>query len=1362
MIDDAEIVRCPSVATVSVPDGLQVKSNAIVRFLNVQSTVPFARLKCNTNLNMPPSNWLSNSANSYGLGQFLSHQAGFSSFRMANMFPDCVGGVDVVSDAENIKRLLKLPYSSKSVISMIVHRIENTLLIDEFDVAKYLLQQEESEWQWLRSFIVENIIKSLSDAERKLLLHPKSREAFHQKYLTSKFLYHSLQEADEAGTRAEPIVAPNDCAPYKALPLAGPVLPEPTRDEHFPDAQQTNHVFNRNVIWTFEDIRMLIGTDMPIFGGANRPCISLRLRDESKPINVLTGIDYWLDNLMCNVPEVVMCYHLDGIVQRYELIKTEDLPRLENSAFSPQLIRNVAQNILAFLKANVTKAGHTYWLFKARNDDVVKLYDLTTLCKGHEAATEDDGGGDGDRAPNGLAGTMPTETGSERSASDDERRRSCADAADGAADGGASNRPGQNPFTVPVAMLLYTVARNMKNSVAGGGSLPASKAGAIRTLLNNCIKLLPKEKYPQIVTSSHYILSDLHIPADTDPGSPKFNSTVAEEDDEDTAFLFGERNTTPSPSENGLDDPLDGEEQHHPEAELSDESTPSGAGSGVGDGGKLEAAIKSIKDTLKEYKGDAEGHGKHNSRPAPLLCSTTERCQIALQHIVAGLQCLQYFDSYEEQKQREKEKEAERRRIIHEETHQNMAEPECAIPLPYEPLGTRRESSLDPESPIPMGWKEGVESSTEAPTGAEVESDEKVSPGKVRKRSKRKQQPAERQKKPTKANAQHAQAGEEDPRALLLKGEIGVIKSWNVHLKILLFEKACLVYATMAEQEYSQQNYGTTLRHLYSAIRCQQVVTKYISFVSSQRGLLLGRAGDCFFQLAKQWDNIGRYMEQYRDEERVDQLIMEELVKDIGVEVENTLPKPTENVEQLMITSCGCYETAIACATSKDAQDELKRRLGSVRNELGVKYMHWAQEEYQRYWETHGGEQQEEQIGHVAESKDGDLKVEPLYQLLAKKSFDSLQKGVTLFEAVADTTNLAFLLCNMGRFMRFRAHIHLVGERPNNVNLQKKFYHEAFSYYQRALGTLGTRKENPELWSLVSWELSTATFNLAKQLQDHSEINPPGKSVQSPEEIEQEVVEMLQRALKLCDQDNSGPKQVLYSFRAALIHHRIASYYHMSYRKTVDEQRRKTVLQLTKLHYEKAAKAFESLAEPQEFLQIQMERIALQEYLCEQSQTTAAKTRHLLVALELCKQVLPPIEQLASNKAQVADMPSSASDVAGLEELYKLLDLFEKRLQVILRTLTKLALIAASKKEASTVNERNAAHYKALFAVALVKRPATTTEDIAGRDAAGPPGSSGAVSIGPVAVEPLIKEYALHLCSILRKICDLDRGHEER
>ena len=34
----------------------------------------------------------------------------------------------------------------------------------------------------------------------------------------------------------------------------------------------------RTVLWSFENLQMLIGTDLPIFGGGTRPCISLRLR----------------------------------------------------------------------------------------------------------------------------------------------------------------------------------------------------------------------------------------------------------------------------------------------------------------------------------------------------------------------------------------------------------------------------------------------------------------------------------------------------------------------------------------------------------------------------------------------------------------------------------------------------------------------------------------------------------------------------------------------------------------------------------------------------------------------------------------------------------------------------------------------------------------------------------------------------------------------------------------------------------------------------------------------------------------------------------------------------------------------------
>jgi hypothetical protein len=43
---------------------------------------------------------------------------------------------------------------------MMVHRIENTLLIDEFDVHKHLMVQTEDDWEWLRKFFYNHILES--------------------------------------------------------------------------------------------------------------------------------------------------------------------------------------------------------------------------------------------------------------------------------------------------------------------------------------------------------------------------------------------------------------------------------------------------------------------------------------------------------------------------------------------------------------------------------------------------------------------------------------------------------------------------------------------------------------------------------------------------------------------------------------------------------------------------------------------------------------------------------------------------------------------------------------------------------------------------------------------------------------------------------------------------------------------------------------------------------------------------------------------------------------------------------------------------------------------------------------------------
>lgn len=50
------------------------------------------------------------------------------------------------------------------------------------------------------------------------------------------------------------------------------------------------------------------------------------------------------------------------------------------------------------------------------------------------------------------------------------------------------------------------------------------------------------------------------------------------------------------------------------------------------------------------------------------------------------------------------------------------------------------------------------------------------------------------------------------------------------------------------------------------------------------------------------------------------------------------------------------------------------------------------------------------------------------------------------------------------------------------------------------------------------------------------------------EELEKEVAEHLQKALQSCDLTTSSARQPMYQFRAASIHHRLASLYHKSLR----------------------------------------------------------------------------------------------------------------------------------------------------------------------------------------------------------------------
>lgn len=392
----------------------EIKSRAVVKYSAAPPPTSYALLQEKTDLKLPPANWLRENPQLGSAGTTIlgssSKSKPFSSFGMAYDFIDCIGDdVDVVSDSENIKKLLKIPYS-KSHVSMAVHRVGRTLLLDELDIQELFMRSSQTgDWTWLKEFYQRLI-------DQKWQRKKKSKEHWYQKAILSKFLYYSingegaaepvsdnLNEGDEESgaeefcsswpttftstqSDAEESDAPKEeSVSMDSMFALGQVTSVP-KEQNLPtlfnegeNSQGLRNDFVRNIMWTFEDIHMLVGSNMPIFGGGRYPAVSLRLRDNNKPINILTGIDYWLDNLMCNVPELVMCFHVNGIVQKYEMIKTEDIPHLENSTFSTRVVKDIAQNILSFLKSNCTKEGHTYWLFKASGSDIVKLYDLLSL-----------------------------------------------------------------------------------------------------------------------------------------------------------------------------------------------------------------------------------------------------------------------------------------------------------------------------------------------------------------------------------------------------------------------------------------------------------------------------------------------------------------------------------------------------------------------------------------------------------------------------------------------------------------------------------------------------------------------------------------------------------------------------------------------------------------------------------------------------------------------------------------------------------------------------------------------------------------------------------------------------------------------
>ncbi|KAF0702990.1 Aste57867_7710 [Aphanomyces stellatus] len=268
--------------------------------------------------------------------------------------------VHFLGPAENIKTLFKLPYSQGRV-SLAIHRVGNTLVVDgdvdEKDIPK--------------GFDACNEVLRINHSQST------SSDSFFPPNLYENFIYQSTQTNPLTDVVAETQTkfTPDKKKRSKIQKHDGRQLPN------------VIPAFQRTFKWKFQDMKMILGSDVQLFSNKDHPAVSLKLHDVDKDMSLCTALDYYLDNVIANIPELAICMHSKGYVRGYQLIQTRDIPYLNGTSqplFDIQDVNMNATMLFKFLQQNCSEANGTYWLYREEGNCSLRLYDVGMLSKGRQ------------------------------------------------------------------------------------------------------------------------------------------------------------------------------------------------------------------------------------------------------------------------------------------------------------------------------------------------------------------------------------------------------------------------------------------------------------------------------------------------------------------------------------------------------------------------------------------------------------------------------------------------------------------------------------------------------------------------------------------------------------------------------------------------------------------------------------------------------------------------------------------------------------------------------------------------------------------------------------------------------------------
>nr|XP_043612546.1 uncharacterized protein LOC122584449 [Erigeron canadensis] len=334
--------------------------------------------------------------------------------------------IDVIAPADILKQIFKIPYSMAR-LSIAVHRIGQSLILNtgpDVEEGEKLVrrhkQAHSAEKSLFLNFAMHSVRMEACDC-------PSSQNSQSEELLNSSFLPVNGDTDTSEGhplpyfgqrkdSHQEEVV---ECSDYSqaqndsfflggkkkqrnkerdAVNKVSQVKekPRPSMQESDMYRRMNRDGFLRVLFWKFNNLRMFLGSDLLIFSNEKYAAVSLHLWDISRQVTPLTWLEAWLDNVMASVPELAICYHKNGVVQGYELLKTDDIFLSKGvsedgtPAFLPHIVRQNGYSVLRFLQENCKQDPGAYWLYKNAGEDNIQLFDLSVVPKSHASNSCDD------------------------------------------------------------------------------------------------------------------------------------------------------------------------------------------------------------------------------------------------------------------------------------------------------------------------------------------------------------------------------------------------------------------------------------------------------------------------------------------------------------------------------------------------------------------------------------------------------------------------------------------------------------------------------------------------------------------------------------------------------------------------------------------------------------------------------------------------------------------------------------------------------------------------------------------------------------------------------------------------------------